>query len=318
MPRIQTWVIIGLISLFTAVIIRIIAEKYHKDLIEVTGVVLIPVIGFLFSDSDSIDTRAIVIAYGLGVYLLCTVICHFVAWIIKRENQNKSGTVANSSQATLTVMLPVEAPFRIDQNFIDNFPGDVDSLTYMCDGISALTKDFTINFPKHSTDKEREQTIRSYFLGICYHILDFFDDSVRVHVRILTKHSEEIYTYEKFVATFNKDEYNKTMKSMSADNKMIQTSFQREQSLIASLNKTLCEPGSHRKWRNFLTFALHGVVYRGKPVFSVGVSTTRVKVDRLFFLNYCSIESIIERYVEKMLNTGGCKDFILNHYFPSS
>lgn len=318
MPTIQTWIIIGLISLSISVILRIVAVKCQKDLVEVAAVALVPIVGFLFNDTDSIDIRAMVIAYSLGIYVIGTIICHVIVWIVKRRAHDKLLAGVVVPQEGLTVTLPVDSPFHIDQNFIDNLPADVDSLTHMCNEIGVLTANFADTFPNLTTSQDREETIRSYFMGICYYILDLFDDSVRVHVRILKKDQENNYKYEKFVATFNKSEYNRSMQPMSADNKMIQTSYRHEQSLIASLNRTLCEPGSRRKWKNFLTFALRSVTYDGKPVFSMGISTSRTKTDRLFFLNYCSIETIIEKYVELMVNTKGCKDFIIEHYFSSS
>lgn len=318
MPAIHTWIIIGVILVVVSVIIRIVAAKYHKGSIELVAILLVPTINLLFSDADSIDVRSIVVGYSFGVYVVSTIICHIVEWLIKRRIASKSVTNTDAQKQGLIVTLPVDSPFRIDQSFVDNLPADVDSLIYMCNEIGALTTDFINNFSECATDRNREEIIRSYFLGICYHILDFFDDSVRVHVRILKKVSENKYIYDKFVATFNKNEYNKAMQPMSEDNKMIQTSFKREQSLIASLNKELCEPGSRRKWKNFLTFALRSITYEDKPVFSIGISTARTKTDRLFFLNYCAIEAIIERYVEMMVNNTGCKEFIINRYFPSS
>ncbi len=315
MPTISTWIFIGLISLVISVIIRIVAEKSNKNSVEIAAIVIIPIVGNFFSDSDPINVRSIVIAYSLFVYLVCTLICHLIVFLVKKC---KSILGESVPQEGLTVVLPRDAPFRIDQGFIDNLPADVDSLTHMCYEVGVITSSFTEQFPTLDTDQKRAELIRSYFLGICYHLLDLFDDSVRVHVRILKKLSEMDYIYEKYVATFNKKEYQRAMKPMSANNKMILTSYQNEQSLIASLNKSLCEPGSRQTWKNFMTFALRSVTYEGKPVFSMGISTARVKTDRLFFLNYCCIETIIERYVEIMVSTKGCKDFIIKHYFSSS
>lgn len=281
---------------------------------------LVPVITFLailFGGDDNYRVRIIILALSMGGYMVFFCIFEwFGAW--KRE-QRGSSTDGTNDKDTIKVTLPIQNVHTIDKRFVEDIPANVASIIHVSEEIRILTNNFTKSFAQQKDDTKRDEELRGYFLGICYHLATLFDHSTRVHVRILrgAKYQKFISTYAYQDGSFKPDV--QKMKDMSYDNQMIAKSFEHQCSLIKSLNPTLHESGSRNKWQNYLMFALPQITHDNKPVFSMGISVTRKINERFYFLNYCAIETIIGRYIESVLEDEKCGlgDFVERFYFSS-
>lgn len=274
-------------------------------------------LAILFGGDDSYRVRIVILAILMAGYVVFLgIFSWFNAW--KRKQHNSSMEEATNKES-IKVILPIKHNHTIDQRFVEDIPANVASIIHISEEIRILTNNFKHSFSQQSEDTKRDEELRGYFLGICYHLATLFDYSTRVHIRILNgaKYKKYISTYAYQDGSFKPDI--QKMKDMSYDNQMIAKSFENQCSLIKSLNPSLHESGSRNKWQNYLMFALPQITHDGKPVFSVGISVTRRIDERFYFLNYCSIETIIGRYIESVLEdeTCGLSAFVERFYFSS-
>ena len=306
-----------LISFALSILTFFISKKHNKFYTELLAIPILGLASALFSETEEHDIRIQIITILILSYVASYLLVHGIAYIyklIKLQGNNPN----TDKQLQVTINLPVNNKYVVDAKFVDDLPANVDSLVHVSENLHLLTENFISSFSQKTTDSERATELRSYFLGICYHLVSLFDSSTRVHVRILKDGS-----YQKYVATcasVSGGEYLKNMKVMSFDNKMIRESFSQKCSIIKSLNPSLHEEGSNRKWKNYLMFALPQITHDGHPVFTFGISITKKRNDTFYFLNYCEIESIVGHFIEKIMDDNTChlKEFIENYYFPSS
>ncbi len=286
------------------------------------GIPLIPlvisIITVLFSDEDSYRVRIITLSILLVMYCCFVVLFGFI-WnlcICRLKSVNTKTNALNP----IGITLPLKKEYPISKQFVDDFPANVRLIVHVNEDIRILTDAFIAQFPKLKNDEERDSALRGYFLGICYYLATMFDRETRVHVRILkdSKYQKFISTYSNSGALGGMTADTQRIKAMSFDNKMISESFRNRCSLIKELNPSLHEEGSRAKWINYLTFALPQVEHDGKPVFSMGISISRIGNNPLlYFLNYCTIEEIVGGFIERILDDPNCRlsDFIERYYF---
>lgn len=287
-----------------------------SQLVSFWVVPIITLLAVLFGGDDGYRVRIIILAISMGGYMVFYSLFEwFGTWKEQRNNLNNK----SSDKDTIKVTLPLKKDHIIDKRFVDDIPANVASIIHVSEEIRILTNNFVQSFSQQTIDTKRDEELRGYFLGICYHLATLFDHSTRVHVRILkgAKYQKFISTYAYQDGSFKPDL--QKMKDMSYDNQMIAKSFENQCSLIKSLNPTLHESGSRNKWQNYLMFALPQITHDGKPVFSMGISVTRKINERFYFLNYCAIETIIGRYIESVLEDEKCglSDFVERFYFSS-
>lgn len=306
---IKLWLL--LISFFLAIFTVFISKNTKSKYTEILAIPVLFLCSFLFTDKDPINTRVEIIGILIVSYIVFYAIIAFLYWCILKL----FGHANNTNDATdLSITLPFDYNHKIEEKFIDDFPANVDSLVHVSEEIRLLTESFINSFTQKPDDNERAIAVKSYFLGICYHLASLFDSSTRVHVRILKERA-----YQKYVATCNGwNEYGEDMKIMSYDNKMINESFKNRCSLIKTINPSLHEDGNNRKWKNYLMFSLPQIIHDGKPVFSIGISVTRKRNDLFYFLNYCEIENIIGRHIQCIANIPEIKSFIEKVYNTSA
>lgn len=313
-----TIVCLILISLVISLIAFFSCRKNQNSSTQVIVIPLLSAASLLFGSSDGFLIRIVSLTLLLIAYASFLGIFYIISYCINKIKLKKASHHISSRLTELKMVLPIDNECIVDDRFIDDLPANVESLSRLIESMIHLKDSFISKFSTCENDNERSVRLKSFFLGVCYHLANLFDDSTRVHVRILTSDG-----YKKFVATCeggNGHEYNKSMRTMSLDNKMISTSYTRKCSLIKTLNPTLHEDGNNRKWKNYLMFSIPQITYDGKPVFSIGISVTRKKNDLFLFLNYCEIETIICRFIEEIVDNEEChlKDFITKFYFPSS
>ena len=320
MLNVDVYVWLILISLALSIFTIFISRGKDNNYTELIAIPVLSLIGFLFGDEDNFSIRIQVSAILLIAYVFFYFLLHGISYAISKLKgaSRTAAPVGSHPTNPISITLPLDSPHIIDNRFVEDIPANVDSLIHMSEKMQLVTKTFIQRFCSCSDDDARGVELRAYFLALCYHIASLFDNSTRVHVRILKSGG-----YQKYVATCEGaagQEYKNNMKVMSLDNKMIHESFVHRCSLIKILNLPLHEEGSNHKWKNYLMFSLPQVTHENKPVFSIGISVTRKRNDLFYFLNYCEIESIIGHHIENILNDENCHliEFVERFYFSSS
>ncbi len=322
--NIPGWVVLaslGVIAVISALGAYFISTKFNGNISQLVSYLATPIlalIALLFGGDDSYRIRITLVATFLVVYVLSALVIRCIA---KRKESKAAGTMDNGKdKGAIKIMLPLDHVHTIDKRFVEDIPGNVASIIHVSEEIRILTNSFIDSFSQLNNAKEKDESLRGYFLGMCYHLATLFDGSTRVHVRI-----QKDGKYQKYISTYayqngNMEPDQRAMKDMSYNNQMIAQSFEHECSLIKSINPTLHEDGSRKKWKNYLMFALPQITHNDKPVFSVGISITQNINERFYFLNYCAIESIIGRYIESALDDEKCSlaSFIESYYFPKN
>lgn len=302
------YVWLGIIALALSTLGFFVSRKTKSYIAEIVIIPVVSLVGFLFDETADYKIRFKFMAILLIMYIAFYFSMYGIAKLVTKKK-----TVTDNTTETLSIDLPLSYKLPINESFVEDMPANVAALIHMSEELRVLTDCFIARFCSLPTDAEKEHALRSYFLGMCYHLASLFDNSTRVHVRIL---QEDFYC--KYIATYDSGyEYKDKMKAMSINNKMIQESFKRKCSLIKTSNLELHEDGSSKKWKNYLMFALPQIVHDNNPVFTVGISVTRKKNELFYFLNYCEIESIIGHYIEKIIKDEKCQigDFIEKCYF---
>lgn len=306
---------INLVSLSAviAIITFVISLKHSHRYTELAAIPIVSVISFLFAEDEGFSIRIHVALVMLVSYS----VSYGFLFLIKHIISKLVSTAEKGNNAVMAVHLPLDYNLPVDNSFLDDVPANVSALLHLGLTLELLTHSFIERFCLAQDNSQKEDELKGYFLGICYHLSSLFEPSTRVHVRILKGGC-----YQKYIAVCDNllKENSKSMKTMSLENKMINESFKNQCSLIKTFNLSLHEDGSNHKWKNYLTFAIPQILHDGRPVFSFGISITKKKHDLLYFLNYCEIERLIGGFFEEILNDEKCafKEFVEHYFFESS
>jgi hypothetical protein len=220
----------------------------------------------------------------------------------------------DNSNKLITVKLQRTFSWRLTSEIISSLPVRVSEIVHSCDKIDRATDKFIDRYNKLNSDSERAELLEIYFLELCNYLGLIFDHSSRVHIRILRNNQ-----YEKFIASFDGQKETDPLAHMNLNNKMINTSFKHNCSLVKTCNPRLHQTAAHDDiWQDYITFAITRIAHRigrkDKPVFTFGVSSRTPNDPILKILNFLKIEGVIGDYFKRICAETDFRDFIARYY----
>lgn len=217
----------------------------------------------------------------------------------KEENINSLQKKIDSEVGKhLHIKLPIEKYIIIDNEFISELPTYISNLTTFIHELEDATKQCINEYENPKKPLDDKEFIISFFRMLCLatsvYLFDTLKD-VRTHIRYLSKDNK----YKKLVASIGNTEERKPLKLIPLNKGMIYKAGQNKVSMVKSVNEDCHYRGNNDDvWKDYITMVFSDFYDNNKPFISLGISIKDLKYKNfLYFLNYCKIETIFQKYV---------------------